>query len=48
VFKVLIDGRMRVLPEHLDWIAELIGEARIARCLSLPAYVRNRGDEVAQ
>jgi predicted nucleic acid-binding protein len=48
VFRALVDGRMRVLPEHLDWVVGLIGEERAARCLSLPAYVRKRGDEVAE
>jgi predicted nucleic acid-binding protein len=40
VFKALIDGRMRVLPEHLDWVVGLIGTERAAQCLSLPAHAR--------
>ena len=40
VFKALMDGRMRVLPEHLDWVVGLIGTERAAQCLSLPAHAR--------
>ena len=40
VFKALHDGRMGVLPHHLEWIVGLIGDERAARCPSLPRQVR--------
>lgn len=40
IFKALMLGRMRVLPEHLDWVIGLIGTKRAAQCLSLPAHAR--------
>jgi predicted nucleic acid-binding protein len=46
VFKALIDGRMRVLLEHLDWVVRLIGIERAAQCLSLPAHIRARASKV--
>jgi predicted nucleic acid-binding protein len=46
VFKALVDGRMRVLPEHLGWVVGLIGDERAAQCLSLPAHVRAQGRKV--
>jgi predicted nucleic acid-binding protein len=46
VFKALVDGRMRVLPEHLDWVVGLIGIERAAQCLSLPAHIRAQASKV--
>ena len=46
LFKALVDGRMRVLPEHLDWVVRLIGIERAAQCLSLPAHIRARASKV--
>jgi predicted nucleic acid-binding protein len=46
VFKALIDGRMRVLPEHLDWVVGLIGIERAAQCPSLPGHARARASKV--
>lgn len=40
VFNALDGGRMRVLPQHLEWIVELIGVERAALCQSLPRRVR--------
>lgn len=40
VFKALRDGRMRVLPQHMDWVVGLIGVQRAAECASLPGAVR--------
>ncbi len=42
VFGALNDGKMSVLPQHLEWIVALIGEERAARCPSLPERVRRR------
>jgi predicted nucleic acid-binding protein len=40
VFNALHVGRMGVLPDHLKWIVELIGDERAALCPSLPRRVR--------
>ncbi len=42
VFNMLSVGRMRVLPQHLEWVVAQIGPRRAAQCPSLPA--RYRGD----
>jgi len=42
VFRALKDGRMRVLPRHVQWVVDLIGPGRAARCSSLSRHVRNR------
>jgi len=34
-------GRMRVLPEHADWVLDLLGAEVCATCPSLPSYVRS-------
>lgn len=39
-FDALKKGRMRVLPEHLDWIVELLGSERCTECPSLPGRLR--------
>lgn len=36
VFNSLRISRMRVLPEHVDWVVNLIGEANARLCRSLP------------
>lgn len=33
-------GRMRVLPEHVSWVVELIGDRNASMCRSLPRGVR--------
>jgi len=40
VFRALKNGRMRVLPQHVKWVVELIGPARAAECPSLPKHAR--------
>jgi predicted nucleic acid-binding protein len=40
VYYALIDARMRVLPQHVAGVVELIGGERIVDCLSLPHEVR--------
>jgi predicted nucleic acid-binding protein len=40
VFNALYEGHMRVFPRHLDWVLDLIGPERAARCPSLHASVR--------
>ena len=41
IFNMLIIGRMRVSPQHLDWVVEQIGPHRAAQCPSLPASHRD-------
>ena len=40
LFNMLSIGRMRVLPQHLDWVVGQIGPHRAAQCPSLPAKYR--------
>ena len=40
VFGALRDGRMRVFPQHIEWVVGLIGPARTAECTSLPSSIR--------
>jgi predicted nucleic acid-binding protein len=40
VFNALFQGRMRVFPEHMEWVVGLIGPDRAAKCSSLPNSVR--------
>ena len=40
VFNALCHGRMRVFPQHVDWVIELIGVERAHLCTSLPGPVR--------
>jgi hypothetical protein len=40
VFNALCRGRMRVFPQHVDWVIELIGVERARLCTSLPGPVR--------
>jgi len=39
-FNALQGGRMRVLPNHLDKVVNLVGSERAARCESLPRLIR--------
>jgi predicted nucleic acid-binding protein len=40
IFSALQDARMRVLPQHVEWVIKLIGHERAARCPSLPRAAR--------
>ena len=40
VFQALRTARMRVLPQHIDWVVALIGADRVPQCPSLPRSVR--------
>lgn len=40
VFNALYEGRMRVLPRHIEWVIDLIGAERAGSCTSLPNSVR--------
>lgn len=40
IFNALRDGRMRVFPDHLEWVIGLIGHERAALCQSLPRSLR--------
>jgi predicted nucleic acid-binding protein len=40
VFRALRDGRMGVMPHHLEWVITRIGEERAALCPSLPRRAR--------
>jgi predicted nucleic acid-binding protein len=42
VINALQQARMRVLPQYLPWVVDLIGPANASLCPSLPAHVRNR------
>ena len=35
MFSALVNARMRVLPDHEEWVRGLLGEARVAQCPSL-------------
>jgi predicted nucleic acid-binding protein len=39
-YNALRDARMRVLPEHIDWVVNLIGAERAILCTSLPEHIR--------
>jgi predicted nucleic acid-binding protein len=41
VYNALMIGRMRVWPDQINWVVGLIGDARAAECLSLPAHIRS-------
>ena len=43
VFNALYQGRMRVPAHYVEWVVNLIGRERAARCRSLPASVRAAG-----
>jgi predicted nucleic acid-binding protein len=40
VYRALNAARMRVLPEHIDWVVNLIGAERAVLCTSLPGNTR--------
>ena len=40
VFKALYHGRMRVFPNHVEWVVSLIGTRQAATCPSLPRSAR--------
>jgi predicted nucleic acid-binding protein len=40
VFGALRDGRMRVFPQHMQWVLGLISPERAAECASLPNSIR--------
>lgn len=40
VFNTLQNARMRVWPQHENWIFDLIGDSRASACPSLPARLR--------
>lgn len=42
VFQALLQARMRVPPERMDWVVRLIGRERAAQCPSLPFSARHR------
>jgi predicted nucleic acid-binding protein len=48
IFGALQQARMRVLPQHLDWVVTLIGQDRAQVCPSLPRIVRVKGGLLAE
>ncbi|GER06675.1 hypothetical protein GCM10007972_13170 [Iodidimonas muriae] len=40
VLNALTEARMRVLPQHLDWVVNLVGPENAANCNSLPRSAR--------
>jgi len=42
VFRALVHGRMRVFPQHLEWVVALIGSEQAAVCTSLPRVIRRQ------
>jgi predicted nucleic acid-binding protein len=40
VFRALYHGRMRVSPQHMEWVIGLIGSENAAKCCSLPNSIR--------
>jgi predicted nucleic acid-binding protein len=40
VYRALLHGRMRVFPQHVEWVLGLIGPEQAAECTSLPKGVR--------
>jgi predicted nucleic acid-binding protein len=41
VFNALTGARMRVLPQHIQWVIDLIGAERVRSCLSIPKPYRD-------
>lgn len=41
----LRDARMRVLPQHMDWVVALIGDVRASECPCLPDVIRRQALE---
>lgn len=42
VHNALVGARMRVLTHHMDWVVNLIGDARAATCPCLPEAIRRQ------
>jgi predicted nucleic acid-binding protein len=42
VFNALQDARMRVMPQHVEWVVKLIGQESASQCPSLPKAARIR------
>jgi predicted nucleic acid-binding protein len=40
VFNALYHGKMRVLPQHQEWVVGIVGAYRASCCNSLPRYLR--------
>jgi hypothetical protein len=40
LFSALRDARTRVLPRHIEWVTNLIGEERVSQCPSLSKATR--------
>jgi predicted nucleic acid-binding protein len=47
VLNALRNGRMRVLPHHIEWVVDLIGPEHAAACPSLPKAARKPQENVA-
>ena len=47
VLNALRNGRMRVLPHHIEWVVDLIGPEQAAACASLPKTVRKPRQNLA-
>jgi len=47
VLNALRNGRMRVLPHHVEWVVDLIGPEQAASCASLPNRVRKLQENFA-
>jgi predicted nucleic acid-binding protein len=45
VLGALLQARMHVLPQHVEWVLDLIGEEQAALCMSLPLSARRRKDK---
>ena len=41
LFNAIQHGRMRVMPPHMDWVIEKIGEDMVRHCSSLSKYARS-------
>jgi hypothetical protein len=39
-YNALIAARMRILPEHIGWVVNLIGAERAVLCTSIPEHIR--------
>ncbi len=46
VLNALQLARMRVLPDHVKWVVDLVGEDQAARCVSLPRRFRPGPNEL--
>jgi len=48
IFNALYNGRMRVPPQHVEWVVGLIGRDKAAECSSLPRAVRRPQQRLMQ